>query len=105
MAGMRFLVLLDAAIMGSAYADLYAAVGIHSGLASGAAHDIPSAFAAMRRGVRVRQATSRTAFVPTIVFHGDQDRTVNPQNAELILAQLFQGMELEKRVDRNQVRV
>jgi len=92
-----------AAIMGSAYADLYAAVGIHSGLASGAAHDIPSAFAAMRRGVRAWQATGRTAFVPTIVFHGDQDRTVNPQNAELILAQLVQGMELEKRVDRNQV--
>jgi poly(hydroxyalkanoate) depolymerase family esterase len=93
-----------AAIMGSTYADLYAGVGIHSGLASGAAHDIPSAFAAMRRGARIRQGTGGASIMPTIVFHGDQDRTVNPQNAGLILEQLNPGMELEKRVERGQVR-
>jgi poly(hydroxyalkanoate) depolymerase family esterase len=92
-----------AAIMGSTYADLYAAIGIHSGLAFGTAQDMPSAFAAMRHGGRTRQAAGGMPLVPTIVFHRDQDRTVNPQNAEIILAHAAAGIELEKRVERGQV--
>src|SRR5205823_4673807 len=65
--------------------------------------DIPSAFAAMRHGGRVRQAVSRERVVPTIVFHGDQDGTVNAQNAEMILAEAAAGFELEKQVECDQV--
>jgi poly(hydroxyalkanoate) depolymerase family esterase len=84
-----------AAIMGEAYSDLYAAVGVHSGLACGAASDIPSAFAAMRQGgAGTRRQPSGGAMVrdarrtvPTIVFHADKDTTVHPRNGEYVLAQ------------------
>src|SRR5205807_7300202 len=71
-----------AAIMGSSYPDLYAAVGVHSGLACGAAHDVASAFTAMRLGEPSGGgATSEPRLmIPTIVFHGDRDSTVNPRN-------------------------
>jgi pimeloyl-ACP methyl ester carboxylesterase len=93
-----------AAVMGSEYADLYAAMGIHSGLPPSAAQDIPSAFAAMRRGARVWEGAGGKSIVPTIVFHGDQDRTVSPQNAKLILARFVPRLaELEKRVEQDQV--
>ena len=85
-----------AAIMGATYPDLYAAVGVHSGLAPGSAHDMPSAFTAMRQGgpVTARPETSggeRTEIVPTIVFHGDRDTTVHPRNGDRLLAHLDGG--------------
>jgi poly(hydroxyalkanoate) depolymerase family esterase len=76
-----------AATMGQRYPDLYAAVGIHSGLACGAAHDANSAFAAMRAGAGPLVADSGAAPVPAIVFHGDRDSTVNPVNADEVTAQ------------------
>lgn len=77
-----------AAIMAAAYPDLYAAAGVHSGLPAGAAGDLPSALAAMRQGGRAaptRGGTGRA--VPTIIFHGDRDRVVNPQNGDQVAAQ------------------
>ena len=74
-----------AAIMGAAYPELYAAVGVHSGLPVGAAHDIPSAFAAMRQGGAGSGLSTRV--IPTIVFHGDKDFTVNVSNGDAVVAQ------------------
>ncbi|WP_414474807.1 alpha/beta hydrolase family esterase [Microvirga sp. M2] len=90
-----------AAIMGSAYPDLYAAVGVHSGLACGAARDMPSAFAAMRQGGAPYHEGDRLP-VPTIVFHGDRDTTVHPVNGDQVIAQSGAGAKLRTTVSRGQ---
>jgi poly(hydroxyalkanoate) depolymerase family esterase len=73
-----------AAIMGATYADLYASVGIHSGLACGAASDLPSALVAMRQGNGSDATGKAGSAVPTIVFHGDRDTTVHPNNGRIL---------------------
>ncbi|WP_409568431.1 alpha/beta hydrolase family esterase [Methylobacterium sp. J-072] len=76
-----------------AYPDLYAAVGVHSGLAAGCARDIGSALMAMQVGAPgLGTAPSFGASptgqrIPTIVFHGEDDGTVSVRNADQVLAQ------------------
>ena len=97
-----------AATMGETYPDLYAAVGVHSGLACGAARDLPSAFAAMRghgpaRGHPGGVHTRRRQALPTIVFHGDQDTTVHPRNGTEVIARANTGEHSDASVEREMV--
>jgi poly(hydroxyalkanoate) depolymerase family esterase len=91
-----------AIILGATYPELYAAVGAHSGLPYGTAHDMPSAFGAMHGAgplqsmpnVRAKPAGGRlspTHHVPIIVFHGDSDHTVNARNAAAIVEHATAG--------------
>ena len=72
--------------MAATYPELYAAVGIHSGVPYAAASDLPSALAAMK-GAGTPVAAERLKGKPIIVFHGDRDQTVHPSNSDHIVAQ------------------
>ena len=93
-----------AAIMGATYNDLYAAIGIHSGLACGVATDLPSALVAMRQGGSDHKVISGDRPpVPAIIFHGDRDTTVHPNNGNQILEQSLGTTSTQKTVHRGQV--
>jgi poly(hydroxyalkanoate) depolymerase family esterase len=93
------------AVMAATYPDVYAAAGIHSGLARGAARNVPTAFAAMRNGtgsipdmtpLAPGPAGQRT-LVPTIVFHGDRDDTVHLRNTDQVIEQIRLGAGVDLR--------
>ena len=81
-----------AAIVADAYPEIFAAAGVHSGLPNGAASNVGEALAVMSSGQSGNGMSSTQAtklpqrLVPTIVFHGDQDRTVHPRNGEQVIA-------------------
>ena len=77
-----------AAIMGAAYPELIAAIGVHSGLPVGSAKDVVSAFAAMRSGSSGKD--HRTG-APVIAFHGLADMTVHPSNGAAVIEQTVRG--------------
>ncbi len=86
-----------AAIVATVYPDIFAAAGVHSGLPCGAAGNVSEALALMNTGApsvggaamkpsrAASAANASGAAVPTIVFHGDQDRTVHPRNGEQLV--------------------
>lgn len=81
-----------AATLGSEYPDVFAAVAVHAGLPQGAARNIPDALTAMRSGTLRPSAVTNlrgpdvpASVAPTIVFHGDEDRTVHPSNADHVV--------------------
>ena len=92
-----------AAVMAATYPELYAAIGVHSGLPYESASDLPSAFAAMRGNAGSRGRRSRkprgavdAPRVRTIVFHGDADNIVHPSNAAGIVGASKLGERIER---------
>jgi poly(hydroxyalkanoate) depolymerase family esterase len=86
-----------ALVLGATYPDVFAGVGVHSGVALGTAHDMGSAFAAMRGQARPKNASDLTARPPvrTIVVHGDADPTVHVSNAEQIVTHARQAFDAQ----------
>jgi poly(hydroxyalkanoate) depolymerase family esterase len=85
-----------AMVLACAYADLFSAVAVHSGLAYGSATNLAGAFAAMSRGAGHHPALDpavhsamggRGRPIRSLVIHGTDDHTVAPVNADELLAQ------------------
>lgn len=82
-----------AMILARSYPDVFAAVGVHSGLPHGAAQDVPSAFAAMGGNIASNQELAGVGRpVRCIVFHGTADATVHPSNADAVARQALEGI-------------
>ena len=79
-----------AAILASEYPDVFAAAGVHSGLAAGAAHDVASAFSVMKSGPAPVAPRSGPG-APVIVFHGDADATVVAANGDAVITAALAG--------------
>lgn len=77
-----------AAILGAEYPDLFAAVGVHSGLPAGSARDLVTGLKAMREPGRAKKLREG---VPIIVFHGDADHLVDKGNGEAVLEQFLKA--------------
>ena len=96
-----------AVVLGEAYPELFAGVGAHSGLPYGSAHDVPSALAAMKggrsglpglndgRGAAWAVRKKAVQPVPTIVFHGDRDHTVQQSNGIAIVEQATEAQQAQ----------
>lgn len=82
-----------AAVLARDYPKLYAALGVHSGVPAGLAHDVFSAMRLMSSGPRPPDAAALTLAaepagpsVASIVFHGDEDTKVHLSNGQAIHA-------------------
>lgn len=87
-----------AALLGREYPDLFAAVGVHSGLSAGAAHNVMGALSAMKNGAKTgglfvpaQPSVQAGATPPLIVFHGDADATVHARNGEQLVEAALAG--------------
>lgn len=87
-----------------AYPEIFAAAGLHSGIAYGVATSTPEAIRRMGVGATdsadyagaVSRGIGANHPIPTIVFQGTSDKTVNPANADNIVAQLSSGFKASR---------
>jgi poly(hydroxyalkanoate) depolymerase family esterase len=95
-----------ASILAATYPDVFAAVGIHSGLQYAAARNLPSALLAMRRGGPDPHLQGGLAYaamgrqarvVPAMVVHGDHDTSVWAGNGEQVVRQWLATARLASR--------
>ncbi|RZA14917.1 MAG: PHB depolymerase family esterase [Lysobacteraceae bacterium] len=76
------------------FPEIFAAVGVHSGLPQGAAISAGGALAAMRSGAAMAVVARASRPLPTIVFHGTHDRVVHAANGQRIVAQALTAFQL-----------
>ncbi len=85
-----------ASILGATYPELFAAIGVHSGLGYQAATNMIDGLRAMRRGVEDPEKLGQAAYsamgsgarvIPVIVFHGTSDHQVHPVNGDKVVQQ------------------
>ena len=85
-----------AVVLGATYPDVFAAIGVHSGLEYAAATDVASGLQAAQSGGPAPKTQGDAAFgamgaqaraVPVIVFQGDADPTVNVVNGQQVIDQ------------------
>ena len=84
-----------AAVLAQQHPEVFAAVGVHSGLPAGAANNMMGALSAMKSGAKGWRAPAPkkgARVVPMIVIHGDADTTVHKRNAEQLLASAAAGV-------------
>ena len=85
-----------ALILAATYPDIFAAVGAHSGLAWGAARDATTAALAMRHGAPGHRSPGP---MPTIIFHGDEDKVVHVRNGRFIASRAADAYEGLRRTE------
>lgn len=91
------------------YPDLFAAVGVHSGLPHGVAKSLPEALGTMQGGTGPLGGGNKTkgaawaSDVPAIIFHGDRDTTVHPSNADRVAAQYSTSRQAGATVEKGKV--
>lgn len=71
-------------VLAETHSEVFSRVGLHSGLPHLSAHDVMSAFAAMKGDGRNGRRSANAKVGRKLIIHGTADPTVHPSNAEEI---------------------